>query len=217
MQVAGLTFMHLLVLVYWLGGDLGAFYASWRLTAPNASPALRLAAAKTIADIDMAPRTALILALPSGLVLAVAKGWLAMSWAWVFGVVLASLAWLAIAWRLHVTHGAGALRRVDLAIRWTALVGLGGAGAAGLAGWLALPAFIAAKLLTLAAAIALGLLIRARLGGFGEALAGLAGPAPEAAVLRIRALMRAVRPMVLGIWALLALAAFLGLWAPARL
>lgn len=62
--------LHVLVFVYWLGGDLGAFYSSRFLTRPGVTPEKRLLAAKIVGDVDMAPRSALILTFPTGLALA---------------------------------------------------------------------------------------------------------------------------------------------------
>ncbi|MEM9841570.1 MAG: hypothetical protein AAF767_02935, partial [Pseudomonadota bacterium] len=86
--------IHILVFVYWLGGDLGAFYTSRFLTQPDVSADRRLMAAKIVGDVDMAPRTALILALPTGLVLAQSKGWLDLGWPIVGAILVASLFWL---------------------------------------------------------------------------------------------------------------------------
>lgn len=218
MDLAALTLLHLLVFVYWLGGDLGAFYASFTLSDANAAPAARLAAAKVVANVDMAPRTALILALPTGATLAAAEGWWALSPVAQGSLWIACLLWLALAWRLHLKHAppGSALRVLDLAIRWSALAALAGAGAAALVGALDLPLFLALKLLLLAAAIGAGLAVRGALKAFGPALgrlaAGDAGPETNAV---IAGGLARVRPAVVLIWLTLAAAAFLGLWAPA--
>jgi len=60
-----LLLLHVLILVYWLGGDLGAFVASFVIANPDRDRAARLGAARLLGDVDMAPRTALILAFPA--------------------------------------------------------------------------------------------------------------------------------------------------------
>ena len=97
--------IHVLVFVYWLGGDLGAFYTSRFLTAPDVSADRRLMAAKIVGDVDMAPRTALILALPSGLLLAPSKGWLAPGWEAASMKMASSLAFLALCRSVVRCHG----------------------------------------------------------------------------------------------------------------
>ncbi|MEO0981060.1 MAG: hypothetical protein AAFX03_00240 [Pseudomonadota bacterium] len=214
-ETAIFALLHVLVFVYWLGGDLGAFYSSRFLIADGVSADRRLLAAKVVGDVDMAPRSALILAFPTGFLLAISKGWLDVSMAWGWAALLAGLAWLAVAWRIHIAHGqAGAMRTVDLAIRWIALAALAGAGFAGLAGIYEAPAFISLKLLLLAAAIAMGLAIRRVLAPLGPALAGLNGDAPASAEARLKTTLQRVRPLVTVIWAILLAAAFLGLWTP---
>jgi hypothetical protein len=209
------AFLHILVFVYWLGGDLGAFYASHALTAKGVPADRRLFAAKIVGDVDMAPRSALILALPTGFLLADAKGWIDAPTGAALALAGMSLAWLFIAWRLHQSHGASALmKRLDSVFRWTLLVGLVAAGLAGFAGALALPFFLSAKLSLLAGATAMGFLIRAALKPLGPALAGLNGPDPARAEQELACILTRARPMVVIIWLLIGSAAMLGLAIP---
>lgn len=208
--------LHLLVFAYWLGGDLGAFYSSRFLILPGVAADRRMLAVKIVNDVDMAPRTALILALPTGLALAESKGWLALGWPVVVGVAAVSAVWLAFAWHIHNAHGQApeTLRRADLAMRWALLIGLSGWAVAGLADVTPLALFLEVKLLILAACIALGLLIRRVLRPLGPALAGLAGPDAVAAETGLAKTLSRARPLVACIWALLIAAALIGLWTP---
>ena len=211
MDIALLTLLHVLILVYWLGGDLGAFVASFTVTNTKASPQARLAAAQLVSSVDMAPRTALILAAPTGFTLAAVKGWgplpeglLPAAWA-------ASLVWLGLAWRQHLTHAAATslTARLDLAFRFFAIVALIAAVFA------PLPLFVRLKCVLLAGAIVAGLTIRALLRPFGPALAGLVAGAPtEAQDKTIAVSLSRARAAVLTIWALILAAAFLGVWRP---
>lgn len=215
-EIALWTLLHILVFVYWLGGDLGAFYASGYLTRRGISADRRLMAAKILADVDMAPRTALIMAAPTGYVLAVRAGWIAAP-AWTAWLALAAgLAWLALAWKVHLSHGgAGAIfRTADFHIRWLFMAGLALAGISGLAGLLELPGFIAIKLLLLAAAVLMGLLIRGAMKPLRPAMAGLHGDEPGAAETSLAKTLNTVKPFVVAIWVLITLAAFTGLLKP---
>lgn len=212
MNLAILTLLHILVLVYWLGGDLGAFYASRFLTAPNVPADRRLFAAKIVNDVDMAPRTALILAFPTGLLLAQASGWIGGSPVWGWAALGFGLVWLAFAWALHLNHGAGGwMKMVDTVIRWAAIAALAGAALAALTGSIALPAFLAVKFLLLASAIFIGLMIRIVLKPLGPALAGLAGDDTASAEASLATTLKRARPLVMIIWALIVSAAFVGL------
>ncbi len=212
MEDATLRLLHVLVLVYWLGGDLGSFASSFVISDPKAAPAARLAMAKLLGHLDMAPRSALILAAPTGLALAAHTGWIAAP-GWVVGAVWAlSLGWLGLVWFLHLRHGAAPLwRTLDLAIRWGAIAVL--LGAALLVA--EAPSFLRLKLALLAGAILAGLAIRAALKPFGPGLAALArGQANAESEAAIGNALNRARPAVLAIWALLAAAAWLGLAKP---
>lgn len=217
MLLALVALLHLLVFVYWLGGDLGAFYLSRVIGDPTRPASVRIAAAQALGDLDMAPRTALILALPTGLTLASAYGHVPLSGLTLTGVWIASLAWLAIAWRIHLAHLAPRhpTRRFDLILRWAVLGGLAATGLAIVSRLADGPLFLGLKLLILAACVACGLWVRALLAPFGPAFGALAadGPTPEGDKVIADTFAR-VRPVVLAIWALITAAALLGLWRP---
>ena len=209
--------LHVLVFVYWLGGDLGAFYASHLAVDRARPPAARLLAMKVIGDVDMAPRSALILTLPTGLTLAAARGWLSLSPLALAAVWAVALGWLALAWRLHLAQAppGAPLRTLDLAIRWAMIAGLSAAGVAALAHLWPAPLFLALKLCLLAAAIAIGLVIRRRLRPLGPALGAFAGGGDtRAAEDTIAHVLAHSRPLVVAIWVLISTAAFLGLAQP---
>lgn len=216
LELALWTLLHLLVLVYWLGGDLGAFYTSRFLIRPGVSAERRRLSAVIVNDVDMAPRTALILAFPTGFMLAQKSGWLAVPVWSTWSILLPSLAWLALVWALHLRHGIAPvwLRRCDLLIRWGLLAGLAVIGAGALAGYMQMPDFIAIKCLLLAMAIFTGLMIRTVLVPLGPALSGLSGPDPEEAEARLAGTLGRARPLVILIWILILGAAFTGLLKP---
>jgi hypothetical protein len=212
MDIALLTLLHILVFVYWLGGDLGVFYSSTILTDTKTSPQGRIAAAKVLAQVDMAPRTAMILTLPTGLALALHSGILdippfLVALAWILAV-----AWLYLAWTIHIKHlpPSSIMRRGDLVVRFAMILGLVGWAVLG-----ELPLFVALKLCILATTIGLGLLIRRALGPFGAAFGTMmaTGPTPETDQIIAKCLNQS-RPFVVGIWVLLIIAALLGLAKP---
>jgi hypothetical protein len=214
--VALLGLLHILIPIYWLGGDLGAFYGSTFMTDPKRSVAERMMALKILNNIDMAPRTALILALPTGVALGWAKGWLPISGLFVAVLALAGVVWLALAWAVHLNHGGGgAAKRVDMGIRYVVLLGLAVTGIGGLIGAIALPLFIALKLCILAICVTLGLVVRRQLVPLFGAIRTMVatGPTPETDATMLAVNGRA-RVSVLTIWALVLAASFLGLATP---
>lgn len=217
MTTALISLMHVLIFVYWLGGDLGAFYTSRMISDPTRPVAARIAATQVLGALDMAPRTALILTLPTGLTLADVLGHISLPAASLALVWLLSLVWLWLAWRVHLKHltPGSAVRRLDLGIRWGVLAGLVGVGGTIVAGAVSAPLFIGLKLLVLAAAIAAGLWVRQLIAPFGPAFGALVttGQTPQSDQIISRSLARA-RPAVMLIWVLLLTAAFLGFWRP---
>ena len=217
MTTALISLMHVLVFVYWLGGDLGAFYTSRMISDPTRPVAARIAAAQALTALDMAPRTALILTLPTGLTLASVVGHISLppaSLALIWGL---SLGWMWLAWRIHIKHlrPGSVVRRLDLGIRGVVLAGLIGVGGAIVAGAVSAPLFVGLKLLVLAAAIATGLWVRQLIAPFGPAFEALVtmGQTPQGDQIISQSLARA-RPAVMLIWMLLLTAAFLGFWRP---
>ena len=102
---AVLVTAHVLLLVFWLGTDMGVFIGSFRLKDPRLSVDARLAIGRLTSLLDMGPRTGVILMIPTGLTLSYAGGWekhgllgpgvLAFVWT-------GSLIWLALVWRYFV-------------------------------------------------------------------------------------------------------------------
>ncbi len=209
--------LHILVLVYWLGGDLGAFYASRLLVDPQRPPEARAAAANILMNVDMAPRMGLIFAFPTGFALAVSRGWIDVDPVWIAAAFALAALWALAAWLVHLKTGPHALAgRFDTAVRAVALIGLIAAAVQSLAGLYELPLFLALKLLLLALAIACGLMIRRALKPFGPAFAQLvAGKGDTATDAAIAASLAQAKPYVLIIWAALIAAAALGVWTPA--
>jgi hypothetical protein len=212
--LTSLTLLHVLVPIYWLGGDLGAFYSARFLINPNRSVPERMLALTILNNIDMAPRTTLILAFPTGFTLSIAKGWLALPFFWLGPVWVAFLAWLALAWAVHLKHGpaGAAYKRVDIAVRYIVLAALAAAGLAGIAGVIELPLFIALKLLVLAGCIVIGLVVRVQLVPLFPAIIAMkaSGATPENDAIIARVLGRTT-PTVQVIWVLVLVACFLGL------
>jgi hypothetical protein len=207
-----LTFAHLLVFAYWLGGDVGAFVASWIVTDAKASTDARLTAARILSHVDMAPRSALVLAAPTGLALAASSGWTVLP-AWTIAALwIASLLWLALLWRLHLLHApAGSLwRKLDSLLRWIAIAALLAAAAS-----VETALFLRIKLALLAGAIVLGLFIRHLLAGMGTGLDALArGDADTPAVAAMALALSRARTGVAAIWIVLLSAALLGVARP---
>lgn len=209
--------LHLLVFVYWLGGDLGAFYASGLLADSRRGPTARATAATILMNVDMAPRMGLIFAFPTGFALAISRGWLGVDPVWIAPAFAFAALWALAAWLVHLKTGPHVLAgRFDTGVRWFAMAGLVAAGLQGLTGLYDLPLFIAVKLLLLAFAISCGLMIRRALKPFGPAFAKLrVGQESDEVNIVIAGTLADAKRYVIAIWAALLAAAALGVWTPA--
>jgi hypothetical protein len=214
-----LLLAHLVLFAYWLGGDVGVFYSSYRVCDASLSKEARLTALKIMSWVDMVPRYCLVLILPVGVSLAATMGWWsaragAVPMLWVLCAV-----WLWMVWAIHHHQGkplAETLRRIDFAIRVLVIVGMVGYGLAGLAGGGAIDQpWLAAKTLLYGLLVFCGLMIRVMAQPFGPAFAEImrSGSAPEAEA-RLNAAMNRARPFVVLIWIGLVAMAYLGAVKP---
>jgi hypothetical protein len=211
---------HLVLFAYWLGGDVGVFYSSYRVCDPSLGREARLASLRIMMWIDMIPRYCLVLTLPVGLSIAVLLGWWAAPGTLVGAAWVLSLGWLWMVWAIHHFEGrplAQTLRRLDLGVRIVVIATLLYVGVAGLAG--AGPVdqpWLAAKLVLYAALVFCGLMIRVMIGPFGPVFGRIVqgGSTPELEAELTRTMNRA-RPFVVAIWIGLVAMAYLGAVKPA--
>lgn len=112
-EVLVLRWLHILAMVYWLGGEWGVFQTSRHVVNPGLSMEERRRHMETAYRIDILARTGIILLLPLGLHMGNMYGIQPYggSWLWVMWAV--SGGWLALCW------AAFAHRETDLGVRLT--------------------------------------------------------------------------------------------------
>ncbi len=209
-----LKFLHIVCFVYWLGGDLGTFYASRFVVRSNLSLESRTTALTIMMGCDQGPRFAMPLILPLGLSMAQITGLFTISSQWMLFVWGLALLWVAVVIILPFAHGKSfipALTQFDFYFRLVAIVGLGGVSIyALLSGKILLVDWLAIKLLIFALLVACGLMIRVGLKPFTAAWIELSGGNNSDDVnRRINASIAKCRPYVYAIWlGLLASAAY---------
>jgi hypothetical protein len=212
-------FLHLLLFVYWLGGDAGVYYSSSFVVDPTRSRDARLMAAKIFVDLDMLPRYCMALMLTSGGVLAETMGIGHPPWE-MAAIVLLGPVWLALVVLVHARSGTDAgrrLARVDVVFRWLVIGSL--VASVVHSHWidrLDRLEWLSAKLLIFALLIFSGLMIRRHLPAYAAGFRTLAttGPTAESDALMKQGLTRS-RPWVLAIWAGVVASALLGILKPA--
>lgn len=220
--------LHILLLTYWLGSDIGVFYASKFVVNPNVPTAGRGVAMKIMHAIDLAPRICLILMLPSGITLMAATelgrdifyGWpLALAW-------IGSLIWLGLMFaaffRTPAKH-AQLTAQADMVVRVGLSVGLLAISAYAFVvtepfGAQTNPKWLAAKVAAYALCIFSGLMIRVKLKPFAPAFSALmtTGSTPDVEAAISGSMRRAI-PWVYAIWAFVVIASFLGVVKPGTL
>lgn len=214
-----LVLVHVLLFVYWLGGDLGVFYSSFVVADSKTPVAGRSAAARILIAVDQVPRYCLILMLPIGLALAGKLGLVSFDpFAWL-AIGVATLAWIALVTAIHVRHGdalAQALTKIDYAVRIALVATLLGIGGASLFGNGPIAAnWLAAKMMLLGVTVLCGLGIRQVFKPFLGAFQALvsSGSTPEIEET-IRSSLGRTRPLVILIWISLIAAAWCGIAKP---
>ena len=194
-------FVHVLALVYWLGGDLGTFLSSRHVLRSELGVESRQTAFKILMECDMGPRLAMPIILGSGFHLTSLRwpGLLPEATALIGWLVV--MVWVALVAAIHSSVGQRfpSLTQWDLRLRFALVGGLLGVGGyaltAGLPGWLAL------KITIFATLVACGIAVRFALKPFAMAYVGMVtdGPSDERNTAMITH-MSVVRRYVWVIW-----------------
>ncbi len=213
-----LKYLHILLFVYWLGGDAGVFYSSTFVTNPALSKDQRMTAFKIFVNLDMLPRYCMALMLTVGGLLAEYVGYKHEVWMLAALVVLGPV-WVWVVHTIHAKEGtdfAKKLGRIDYNFRIFMIVAI---IASVIYHWQtgALRPFpwLAAKLLIFAFLIFCGFMIRRNIPPFIEGFRVLAstGATPESDK-KMNDGMGACKPYVLAIWAGVAIEALIGVFKP---
>jgi hypothetical protein len=215
-----LVWLHLLLFVLWLGGDLGVFVLGQHFRRRSYSLPERLTLLKLLVIVDLGPRFAWALMVPMSLTLLYAGNW----WPGLPGAVIVvawaiGLGWSWLVWDAHVhdmTPRAARNRRVEGWLRWALAAGYLGLGAISVLsgapldqGWLAWKALMFG-LIFLAA-----IMIDWSFKPVGPQLMALINQgSSDATELPLRATMDATRRWVLLVYALLFVTSWLGSTKP---
>lgn len=213
-SIGWFTFFHILLFVFWLGADLGVFYAGKYVARSDYTKAERLQFLELLLKVDMYPRTSLILMLPVGFTLTHLAGWAQIS-APLLGVLwVVGVAWLWLMWSVHHKPQALGLKKLDLTVRWVVIAGLLGlAGVSLFGGVWTDQAWLSLKLILFAATMGLGLALRGSIAlwiqGFGKLESD-----PDAGNALIKKGHKEATRFAHTLWACLIVMAFLGVAKP---
>jgi hypothetical protein len=210
--------VHVLLFVYWLGGDIGVFYSSRFVVDGSLERETRMIAAKIMLNIDLVPRICMSLMLTVGGILSEYHGIEHPMWQMV-GIVLLGPVWLALVLTIHFREGtplAATLTRIDFWFRWILIASVIASVANSWFGdRLADAPWVGLKLLVFAGLVFCGLMIRLALKPFVAAFHKLAaGTITDEDNTAMAASLGRVRPFVVLIWVGLIVEAVLGIVKP---
>jgi hypothetical protein len=213
---ANLVWLHMLLLVLWLGGDLGVFILGQHFRKRSYSLPERLTILKLLVITDLGPRFAWALMVPMSLTLLHAGGWwpglpfAAVLAGWVIGL---GWSWLVFDSHAHdMTPRAARNRRIEGWLRYALAAFYIGLGSLALATgaplaehWLALKALLFGLIFVAA------ILIDHNFKPVGPQLMALINQgSSDATEVPLRATMDRTRRWVLTVYALLFLTSWLG-------
>lgn len=213
-------YIHVLLFVYWLGGDAGVFYSSKFVLNPNLSRDARLTAFKIFVNLDMLPRYCLALMLTVGGILAEFIGYEHPLWQTIAIVALGPI-WVWVVHTIHVREGTDFGKKLATLDRYFRIFMIFALVASVAYHWTTGPLrpypWLAAKLLIFAFLIFCGFMIRIKIPPFVEGFKVLAagGATPESDRL-MKDGMDASLPYVFAIWAGVAISALIGILKPGQ-
>jgi hypothetical protein len=164
-----LVIFHLLLFVYWLGGDMGVFYSSGMVIDPKLSNSARVTAAKIMVNLDLVPRICMSLMLTVGGLLS--EKFIAHPPWQIVGFVLLGPGWLGMVLFIHLNEGtplAKTVTRIDYWFRWILVIYLiTSVTVSFVLGRLSAEPWIGGKLIVFAGMVFCGLMIRKFIPPYG--------------------------------------------------
>jgi hypothetical protein len=211
-----LVYAHILLMVFWLGTDLGVFIAGLYFLSPRLSLERRRMAIELGLVVDRFPRICFVLMLPVGLQLAFLRRLLPVSAKAMIVIWIASLAWMTVVIGIMRSHGTArgrALQRVERVVLVCTFIVL---TTTGTILWRAsAPVWLVGKLWAFASICLFAILLEI---SFGPSLATFTTIATHGSTAQLEEKLR--RSMywtyawVLGIYAAVLVAGFLGTVKP---
>lgn len=210
-----LVYLHLLLFVFWLGADLGVFVCGQWFRRRDIPLGERIRVLKLLVAIDMGPRTAWALMVPSSLSVLWAGGWWAVP-GWLVALSVAvGAGWVALVWAAHAAEGtarARPLRRAEGWLKWALTVFYLGLGGVSLATDAPLePDWLAWKALLFGLIFVAAIMIDVAFRPVGAQLGALIRHGSSDAIeVPLRATMDGTRRWVFAVYALLVATSYLG-------
>ncbi len=212
------VFLHILLFVAWLGGDIGVFILGQHFRKRDYPLETRFTLLRLLVLNDMAPRTAWALMVPVSVTMVVLGRWAALpGWliavSWIVGGI-----WLWLVWTAYLhdqTPLAQRLRRIEFWLKVALTGAYAGLAGAGVAGVLSMPGWLAAKAGLFALIFAFAIMIDVAFKAAAPHLQRLVAEGSRDEIeVPLRQAMDRTRVWVLALYALLVLTAALGTIKP---
>ena len=210
--------LHELLLVFWLGPDIGIYIWSTKVANDQLPDEVRVTAAGMMRTIDIFPRVCVSLLLTVGGILTEVVGLEHEWWQWIAIIALGPI-WLTLVligyFRANTSVGE-LVQRLDVYLRWIVIVTvpLSVAYSTSIGRMEGAP-WVSAKLLIFAAIVLLGLMSRRHLDAMQAEIKQLAANgASDALNQKLGSSISRARPFIFLIWLGLAVAAWLGIEQP---
>jgi hypothetical protein len=211
------VYFHVLLFVFWLGADMGVAVLGHHFRRQSYDRETRLVLLQILGAVDMFPRTAWALMVPTSLSLLTLGGYWNLDKIWLIAIWALGGFWTWIVWQIHLREGPSArLKRIDVILKWSLAAFYIGLGTGSLIfdaplvqNWLALKAVVFG--LIFAAAIMIDVRFRPLVPVLHEFVALETSATPNADVeKRMLTIMNRTRFWVRLVYALLLITAFLG-------
>lgn len=163
-----LRWLHILAMVYWLGGEWGVFQTSYKVVNPKLSYEERMRHMDTAYRIDIMARTGIISLLPLGLHMGNIYGIQPLGGGWLTTMWIIYAAWFVLTWAAFAKRNkpiSGVLYKIEDWTRYILIPLLIGSGIASLLGYGPFSAeegerWYSAKVLTFGLALIIGVILR---------------------------------------------------------
>jgi hypothetical protein len=221
-ELAILRWLHIIAMVYWLGGEWGVFQTSYNVVNPSLSFEERMRHMNTAYRIDILARTGIITLLPLGLHMGYLWGIQPLGGGWLVAMWVVWVIWMAITWGAFAKRGTPIGNTLSLIEDWSrylliptliivsisSLLGHGPFAAGAGQKW------YSAKILTYGSLLIIGVILRLVMHEWRNMFPILAqGPNPEVEAKLKRSILLA-RSVAYLYWAGIMLTAFFGAVKP---
>ncbi|WP_416908639.1 MAG: hypothetical protein ACMVO5_03220 [Polymorphobacter sp.] len=221
-QLSILRWLHIIAMVYWLGGEWGVFQTSYKVIDPRLPMAERRRHMDTAYHIDIMARTGIISLLPLGLHMGYLWGVQPLGGGWLWAMWGVWAGWMWLTWAAFAARGTPRFKPLSDLEDWTrylliptliivagaSLMGQGPLAGGGGEKW------YAAKMLTYGLALIIGVVLRLVMHEWQRLFPLLeAGPNAEAEGKLARS-MTTARSLAYLYWVLILTTAFFGAVKP---